>query len=170
MKVIRKVKGPVVRGPFVAIGQRQIGKALSTLCAVTELDGLPDELKLGLNDLPSKDRDDENAVWLSSCSWVSSRKVGKFTLLRLDDALRTKKVKMLKHVTFVRSSDGHKFVGDVIMPGDWSQGQKQPRCVGVLGAKNWPHPRIESKEVHEANGEPARNRNVVAKLLLKGKH
>ena len=163
MKITKKVKGPTIRGPFVAIGKRKD----STLCAIPELDILLPPLVLGENPVLPKIRGGDDVLWKSSCSWVSSKKVGKFLLLKLTDALAKKKVKMIKKVTFVRKSDGHKFVGDIIVPADWEPSMAQPRCIGVLNAKGWPTTRIESEAVRENDGSEPRNQNIVAKLVLK---
>lgn len=161
-------KTPKITGTFVSIGER----SGATLVAVPQFDTLPRELVLGENPLPAKERDNPEALWLRSCSWVASRKEGKFTILKLEDAIRKGKVKVLKRVLFVQTQkNGHKnkFRGDLIVPKDFNEkADKQPRCVGVINARGWPHGRIESTLVHEADKSiPPRNKAVVARLILK---
>ena len=69
MKVKKQV---LVKGTFVSIGERNG----DTLIAVPEFRILPAELVLGENPLPAKERDNPEALWLTSCSWVASRKEG----------------------------------------------------------------------------------------------
>lgn len=164
MKVKKSVS---IKGPFVSIGKRN-GEIL---CAVPELDVLPPGLVLGENPLPPKERENPEALWIVSCSWVASRDAGKFTILRLDDAIRKKEVKLLKRVKFIHTNAKGKqeiYRGDIVVPRKWEPSQKQPRCVGVINAKGWGAKRIESTLVHEADkNKPPRNREVVAKLVLK---
>jgi hypothetical protein len=164
-----KVKlAPKIKGTFVSIGERNG----DTLCAVPLFTTLPSELQLGTNPLPEKERDNPEALWLTSCSWVASREAGEFTILKLEDAIRKGKVKVLKRILFVQTAkNGHKnkFRGDIIVPKGFDpKANKQPRCVGVLNARGWPHGRIESTLVHEADKSiPPRNKAYVAKLVLK---
>lgn len=172
MKVTRKAnksKATTLKAtnsnPFVAMGDR------GTSCL--EMHELPAPLVLGRQPILAKQRGGEDILWKASCSWIQSSRavdddgVARFTILDANKAIKQKAVKLLKGVKFQRVSDKKTFTGDLLMPANWNEGQKQPRVVAVMNAKGYPHGRIESKPVAEKNGAEARNRHLVCKILWK---
>ena len=150
MRIIKKLvkAAKAIVGQFVAIGNRGV--------LVTEITKVEAPLVIGKNRILSKVRGENHAakeLWSKAGSWIqSSREVEKdgyayFQLLPVAQAIKTGQVKLLKGVQFVQKSTGRKFTGDLLMPRDWKEGEKQPRVLGVINARGYSYGRIESKPV-----------------------
>lgn len=166
MKVAKKT-GKTIRGTFISIGNRGT--------AIAQISELVAPLVLGRNKvLPKQGRGiDERTkqLWALSCSWIQSRAEvdargdAWFTLLKVDDAIREKKVRVLKGCLFKQAATKRTHKGDLVVPASYKDGEKLPKITAVINCPTYKYGRIESKAVREADGSEARNRLLVCKLV-----